>query len=230
MNNLVTPVSNRLRSRRGWGTALFVFLLGAVLSVSATWSGGVRLSTSVALGLLLALLVKLLIESRRHEAELADLVTQRSADIIAAKNQLAAMLEAIPDPMWEFGLDGRCHGCHSWRVESLATFMLELIGHTVREKFPSAAAETIMAALSEADANGSSHGREIELQLAQERTWFELSVACKASEPGQEDRFIVLARDITERKRAEAQERRRRDDLLAMVAVGTPVRRRAEIT
>ena len=227
MNNLVTPVLNRFHSRRGWGTALFVFLLGAVLTVSVTWSGGVRPSPGVALGLLfsllLGLLVKLLIESRMHQEELAALVTQRSADFLASKNQLAAMLEAIPDPMWELGLDGRCHGCHSWRVESLATFMLELIGHTVREKFPAAAADTIMAALSEADANGSSHGREIELQLAQERLWFELSVACKTGESGQEDRFIVLARDITERKRAEALERRRRDDLLAMYLLSNAV-------
>jgi len=41
------------------------------------------------------------------------------------------------------------------------------------------------------------------MRLAHERLWFELSVASKASQSGEEDRFIVLARDITERKRAE---------------------------
>ena len=171
------------------------------------WSGGLWLSSNVAFGLLfsllLAFLAKLLIESRIHEEELEGLVTQRTADILASKNQLAAMLEAIPDPMWELGLDGYCHGCHSWRVESLATFMLEMIGHRVCETFPPAAADTVMAALSEAQANGSSHGKEIELRLAHDRLWFELSVASKASQSGEEDRFIVLARDITERKRAE---------------------------
>jgi diguanylate cyclase (GGDEF)-like protein/PAS domain S-box-containing protein len=154
---------------------------------------------------MLAFLAKLLIESRMHEEELEALVMQRTTDILASKNQLAAMLEAIPDPMWELGLDGYCHGCHSWRVESLATLMLEMIGHTVCETFPPAAADTIMAALSEAQANGSSHGKEIELRLAHERLWFELSVASKASQPGEEDRFIVLARDITERKRTETE-------------------------
>ncbi|MFA4968556.1 MAG: EAL domain-containing protein [Sulfuritalea sp.] len=171
------------------------------------WNGGLWLSSNVALGLLFSLLLafvaKLLIDSRAHEGELETQVVQRTADILASKNQLAAMLEAIPDPMWELGLDGRCHGCHSWRVESLATLMLEMIGHTVCETFPPAAADTIMAALSEAHANGSSHGKEIELRLAHARLWFELSVASKTSQPGEEDRFIVLARDITERKRAE---------------------------
>jgi len=173
------------------------------------WSGSLWLSSNGALGflfsLMLAFLAKLLIESRMHEEELEALVTQRTTDILASKNQLAAMLEAIPDPMWELGLDGYCHGCHSWRVESLATFMLEMIGHKVCETFPPAAADTIMAALTEAQANGSSHGREIELRLAHEKLWFELSVASKASQPGEEDRFIVLARDITERKRAETE-------------------------
>ncbi len=193
----------------GKASAMEVFsFVGLSAAPRQGWSGGLWLSSNVALGLLfsllLAFLAKLLIESRMHEEELETLVMQRTADILASKNQLAAMLEAIPDPMWELGLDGRCHGCHSWRVESLATLMLEMIGHTVCETFPPAAADTIMAALSEAHANGSSHGREIELRLAHERLRFELSVASKASQPGEQDRFIVLARDITERNRIEA--------------------------
>jgi PAS domain S-box-containing protein len=129
---------------------------------------------------------------------------QREQEILATKKQLQATLDAIPDLLFELGLDGRYYTYHSPRADLLAAPPEELLGRTVAEVLPADAAEIILAALREADATGRSTGRQFELALPQGRLWFELSVARMAVAPGQEARFTCLARDITERKNAEA--------------------------
>jgi len=49
----------------------------------------------------------------------------------------------------------------------------------------------------------SSFGKQFLLTLADNKYWFELSIARKQAAAGQDARFIVLARDISERKRME---------------------------
>ncbi|MFZ2649120.1 MAG: EAL domain-containing protein, partial [Burkholderiaceae bacterium] len=69
---------------------------------------------------------------------------------------------------------------------------------------PPAAAAGCMAALRSALELGSTSGQQYELLRATGRSWFELSVSRKTVDAGREPRFIVLSRDITERKAAEA--------------------------
>ncbi|NMG76929.1 PAS domain S-box protein [Aromatoleum diolicum] len=128
---------------------------------------------------------------------------QREQEILATKNQLQATLDAIPDLLFEVGLDGRYYTCHSPRVDLLAAPPEELLSKTVAEVLPVDAADIVLAALREADATGHSTGKQFELALPQGRAWFELSVSRMAVASGQEARFICLSRDITERKRAE---------------------------
>ncbi len=133
-------------------------------------------------------------------------ITERErhqAATLAARNQLAATLDAIPDLLFEVGSDGRYHDYHSPRDDLLAVPAGQLIGKTVREMLPPAAAENCMSALREAGETGRSQGRQFELALAQGRFWFELSVLRKPVDAEEEPRFIVLSRDITERKRVE---------------------------
>jgi diguanylate cyclase (GGDEF)-like protein len=78
-----------------------------------------------------------------------------------------------------------------------------LIGKTLREVLPGDAAETCMAAIEDARRNGRSQGRQYSLELPQGKQWFELSVAVKPTQPGEEERFIAIARDVTESKNAE---------------------------
>ncbi len=132
-------------------------------------------------------------ERKRHEAE-----------VLAARGQLQATLDAIPDLLFEVGLDGRYYDYHSPRADLLAAPLEKLLGNTVAAVLPPDAAGICMSALHEAHEKGRSHGKQYELPLPQGRFWFELSVSRKPVAPGQEPRFIVLARDVTERKRAEA--------------------------
>ncbi|MBE0612688.1 MAG: EAL domain-containing protein [Burkholderiales bacterium] len=128
---------------------------------------------------------------------------RQEREILAGRNRLQAMLDAIPDLLFELGLDGRYHAFHSPRSELLAAPAANLIGRTVSEVLPPEAAEAVLAALREANAAGRSIGGQFELALAQGPHWFELSVARMAVEPGQEPHFICLSRDITGRMRVE---------------------------
>ena len=121
----------------------------------------------------------------------------------AAQRKLDAILDAIPDLLFELGLDGRYHECYAPRSELLAAPVDQLLGRTVSEVLPAGAAEVVLSALREAHAKGRSTGKQFQLSVPQGTLWFEISVSCKAVAPGQEPRFILLSRDVTERRGAE---------------------------
>ena len=126
---------------------------------------------------------------------------KREAELALA--QLNATLNAIPDLLFEMGLDGTYHAYHCAHADLLATPADVLIGKTASEMLPADAAEVTMAALREAHQTGASRDKQIKLALPGGIGWFELSVARKPVEPGKEPRFIVISRDVTERKQAE---------------------------
>ena len=126
------------------------------------------------------------------------------AEMFAAQSKLAGILDALPDLLFELGLDGRYYDYHSSRPELLAAPAEAFIGKTVHDILPAEAADVVMSALREANEKGYSRGRYYELQLPQGKLWFELSIARKPVAAGLAPRFIVLSRDITERKRAES--------------------------
>ena len=74
-----------------------------------------------------------------------------------------------------------------------------------------------MAALSDAREKGHVGGREVMLSLPEGERWFELSVARKGEHDQTQPRFIVLARDITERKAAESAMAASRNLLLTII-------------
>jgi diguanylate cyclase (GGDEF)-like protein/PAS domain S-box-containing protein len=125
------------------------------------------------------------------------------AEIRGTKNQLQATLDAVPDLMFEVGLDGRYYDFHSPRTELLAAPPETLVGRMVSDVLPADAADVCLAALREANENGQSGGMQFALPLPQGTRWFELSVARKEVGEGNQPRFVVLSRDITERKAAE---------------------------
>ena len=135
-------------------------------------------------------------------------ISERKAheeELIAARDQLRATLRAIPDLLFEIDLDGRYHEVYATNKELLAAPVENLLsGKTIHEVLPEEATEVILSALREANEQGSSYGKQIELPLPQGRLWFELSVAKKPSQTNFGARFIVLSRDITARKHTEA--------------------------
>ena len=125
------------------------------------------------------------------------MVQQRTDD-------LSATIQAIPDLLIELDLDGRYHQCHSFKKGLLVAPSEDLIGKTVSEIMPAEAAATCLSALNQAYDEGFASGHQLELNVPLGKHWFELSVARKGRQTGADARFILLSRDITERKLAEA--------------------------
>lgn len=125
-------------------------------------------------------------------------------DLQAAQARNAAIVNALPDPLFEVDIDGRCIDFRGPSTHLLPVPASGLVGKTLAEVLPAAAARIFMAALHAAQATGTSSGAQFELPLPQGNAWFELSVSTKAVRAGDKARFIVMSRDITERKQAEA--------------------------
>ena len=143
-----------------------------------------------------------------------------NGELQRSTSKLKATLDAMPDLLFELGIDGHYYDYHSPRTDLLATPASELLGMTVADVLPPHAAQVCLAALQEAHETGISTGQQLSLKLLHGKAWFELSVARKSVEPDQAPRFIVLSRDITERKRFEAREKVRLEifELLAQGA------------
>jgi diguanylate cyclase (GGDEF)-like protein/PAS domain S-box-containing protein len=152
---------------------------------------------------LIAYLAWLLQAMRLRDNQLEAEVTQRTAEILTTQRHLEATIKAIPDLLFEMGLDGRYYSSHSPKAELLARPVDELLGKKVSEVMPAEAAQVVMSALMEAFEKTWSTGKQFQLPLDIGLRWFELSVARKAIVQGESPRFVVLSRDITENKEAE---------------------------
>jgi len=119
------------------------------------------------------------------------------------QNDLDSTLAAIPDLLFELGLDGRYYKIRSHRTDLMAAPSKEMLGKTVTDILPKDAANTCLLALEEANKYGISEGKQILLNLDGNEKWFELSVAKKSNTFEEEPHFIVLSRDITSRKNKE---------------------------
>lgn len=174
------------------------------------WEAWDMLVLRLVLGLVFALLMSyltwLLVQLQQHQRGLAFQVAKRTAEIEAAQHQLQATIDAIPDPLFELDSDGRYCAIHTQRHELLMAPEAQLLGHTVYETLPALAAQTVMGALQEAQTSHWSIGRQIALDVpGLGPRWFELSIAHKTGVNLDSPRFIVLARDISERKRSQEQ-------------------------
>lgn len=135
---------------------------------------------------------------------LASLMIQEKTDSPTLDpQQLSSTLNAIPDLMFELDADGRHFDFRALRPELLVAPPEQLLGYTVSEVMPAEAAERVMLGIKEASLNGYVNGIQILLPTALGELWFEVSMAKKQPSDGESERFIVLSRDITERKEKE---------------------------
>ncbi|NOQ34755.1 MAG: PAS domain S-box protein [Methylococcaceae bacterium] len=149
--------------------------------------------------IVLCLVVWLFVHERKRASHLADMNDQ----FLAAKNQLQATLDAIPDLLFEIDAEGYFYNYHTPHNRALAIPLEEFLGKKISDVLPPDAAKTMKQALSDAQQNKISVGKQFTLNLNQEKHWFELSVAIKSPEKLLNPSFVVLSRDITERKRRE---------------------------
>ena len=153
--------------------------------------------------LMLAYASKLLTKLKAHERGQESLIAERTLEIAASQNKLKATLEAIPDVMLEMGLDGTYHDYHAPRSNTSFPPAEFFLGKKVSDVLPPDAASAVMAALREANEQGHSEGREFALETSKGSFWFEISLTRKQDTTNGEPRFIVLSRNVTQRKSSE---------------------------
>jgi diguanylate cyclase (GGDEF)-like protein/PAS domain S-box-containing protein len=147
---------------------------------------------------------------------------QQEEELVALKNDYAAIIQTLPDPMFELDIEGRCFSYHTPNEALLAAPPAMFMGRTVREVLPPEEAEVCLEALREAAVNGRSTGRVLKVDTPAGRRWFELSAAPMAHAADRPQHFNVLSREITARKRME-QTLEEQASLLRAVVDNTPV-------
>lgn len=117
--------------------------------------------------------------------------------------RLQATIDAIPDSLFEVDINGQFFFVHSPNKYLGLNAADKLIGSTVQEVFPEEATVVVMSAIHEANQKGKSEGKQYALELPQASSWFELSVSKKPVVADEGLRFIILSRDVTERRQFE---------------------------
>ncbi|WP_281335826.1 PAS domain S-box protein [Flavobacterium eburneipallidum] len=120
-----------------------------------------------------------------------------------AHQNLVTLIDAIPDLLFEIGLDGKIHHYHSGRNDLLAVPEEEFINKFFYDILPPDVSAICQKAISEANQKGWSGGAQYSLDLPNGKSWFEISVSRINEDADKETHFILLARDITQRKEAE---------------------------
>ena len=135
-------------------------------------------------------------------------VTQQKLNfekINALHKKQEAILKAIPDLIFEIGQDRTIYEYHSPVNDLLAAPPELFIGKKYNEVIPITASDILDKAILETNVKGYSVGFQYSLDLPKGLMWFELSVAPIQHEFDNERRYIVLSKDITERKKKEDQ-------------------------
>lgn len=154
------------------------------------------------LSVLFGWLIWLLGSSRERAVVLAHNMTK---ELRQTKSDLECTLNAIPDLLFELDSEGRYLSYHTKNITLLAAPTEQLIGKKITEVLPRKAADICMEALHEAALNGMSSGQQIELPFGNEMRWFELSVAKREDSAFDDPHFVMISRDITDRKSASHQ-------------------------
>ncbi len=131
-------------------------------------------------------------------------VVRRQAEeaLRKAHEDLTAMLDALPDPLFEVDRDGCIYDFRAPDPNLLYCPPDVFMGKQVGDVLPEEATQTIMQAIAEAAETGLHRGATYTLKMPTGLHWFELSVSVRGSKTP-EARFVVLVRDITDRKQAE---------------------------
>lgn len=114
------------------------------------------------------------------------------------------IINAIPDILFEVNREGRYLNAWTRNPELLAQQKEALLGKTVHEVLSPETAAATMKAIAEADEKGVAYGHVFRIDLPHGPAWFEHSISKKSGDSPGDVRYLVLSRDVTERKRMEA--------------------------
>jgi diguanylate cyclase (GGDEF)-like protein/PAS domain S-box-containing protein len=175
-------------------------LLSALPAGAAPAGGASRLDPGL-LALVLAGYGLLLLWS----LQLTRRARRQTRELQGALETMARTIEILPDPLIEVAADGRILAVHSDGNPLVPLEEVQQPGRRLPEMLSAGAGATLAEALAEASRSGTSHGRLIEVLYPQGSRWFELSVTRRRLKGQQEERFLMLCRDVTQRRSDQVQ-------------------------
>jgi diguanylate cyclase (GGDEF)-like protein/PAS domain S-box-containing protein len=167
------------------------------------WRLGGEIIVALILSLLLAYQSWLMVGLQRRRLTLQDAVADQTRELLNARAHLQATLDAIPDLLFDIDANGIIHNYHTNQPELLTVAPEKFLGRSFHQFLPEHACTVIHEALEEAREFGVSSGKCYSLQLRRGYATYELSVSRKADEQDGIARFVVLSRDISQRKESE---------------------------
>ncbi|MDD5177122.1 MAG: PAS domain S-box protein [Sterolibacterium sp.] len=141
-------------------------------------------------------------ERTRELSTSLNLLRNQKEELQESKNRLKATLDAIPDNLYEVGLDGHIYAYHVRQSDLLLFPPDRFLGKTFYEFLPPEVARVCLAAVQEAAEKGCSSSKEHPIKLPQGEFWFELSVASMPESADQGRRFLCLVHHVTDRVRS----------------------------
>jgi diguanylate cyclase (GGDEF)-like protein/PAS domain S-box-containing protein len=141
-----------------------------------------------------------------HYIAIKEDITERKfiADALQESNhQLIATLNALPDLMLEMTREGIVCNFHAARTDMLHARPRDFMNKDIEKSMPGDAARIIKKALAEAAIGGTSSGAVYSLEQPEGVIWYEVSITAKGDPRLPGTNFIMLSRDITDRKLAE---------------------------
>lgn len=130
-------------------------------------------------------------------------IDQLGAGLDALREELSATWQAMPDLLIELDARGRYRRVLAMRPELVVQAPAQLVGRSIHEVLPAEGAATVQQALDDAAHSGCVWGREVAIDVPAGRRWFDISVARKNRLDDGTLTFLVISRDITERKQGE---------------------------
>lgn len=167
------------------------------------WQLAAEIVIALSLTMLLTYQAYLMVRLQQRKLLLEDTVIERTRDVVAAREQLQATLDAIPDLLFEIGSDGTIYSYHTRRQDLLLLPPEQFLGKKFQDFLPHEATLALNSAMDEAATKGLSEGKYYSLNLDSGRRDFELSMTCKPGTQTRNKRFVMLSRDITERRLTE---------------------------
>ncbi|MCP4569715.1 MAG: PAS domain S-box protein [FCB group bacterium] len=120
-----------------------------------------------------------------------------------AHEQLSATLDALPDLLFEVDRNGRILDYRAPDPSLLYTSPDQFMGKRMEQILPLDVNEAIMAAIWEAGDTGHSSEAAYSLEIDGRILWFEITVAVKGDPKAPDVHFIILVRNVTERRENE---------------------------
>ncbi|BAZ02129.1 integral membrane sensor signal transduction histidine kinase [Tolypothrix tenuis PCC 7101] len=143
-----------------------------------------------------------------YSRNLAQKVVARTEESEQKSKQLLALFNAIEDVIIVTDVDGRYLQVAPSSAPLLYKPPTTIIGKTTHEIFPPEMADYFVKNIQQAIATKKAQKIEYSLLISDREIWFDASVACMG-----EDKVVIVARDISDRKQMENQLREQKGNL-----------------